>query len=44
MQLSQMSMVGGEEGGVEGGETYDKNEDKQLPLLGSLAQRTTISF
>lgn len=30
--------------GAEEGEAYDKNEDKQLSLLGNLAQRNNILF
>lgn len=30
--------------GAEGGEVYDKNEDKQQSLLGSLTQRNNVLF
>lgn len=46
MQLSQMSMGGGKEGGAEGGEVYDKNEDKQVSSwkLGSGKQYSVLKL
>lgn len=46
MQLSQMSMGGGKEGGAEGREEYDENEDKQVSSwkLGSGKQYSVLKL